>query len=146
MAGSRPGEAGSGACITTPAQSQYCSVLERAGRQPLDELLLEDEVEHQHRHREQHQRGRQQRIVAVELAREQRVDARGSVRIALSVMKVSAKRNSFQFCRNRKIEIVASAGRVSGSMICQKIRNSLAPSMPGRLLELARQLLEERPS
>ncbi len=53
----------------------------------------------------------------------------GSVRIELSVTNVSANRNSFQFCRNRKMPIVARAGRVSGSMICQKIRNSLAPSM-----------------
>ena len=45
-----------------------------------------------------------------------------------SVMKVSAKRNSFQFCRKRKIATVASAGRVSGSMTRAKIRNSPAPS------------------
>src|SRR4029453_420622 len=45
-----------------------------------------------------------------------------------SVMKVSAKRNSFQFCRNKKIATVASAGRVSGSTPRAKIRNSPAPS------------------
>src|SRR5438445_4627910 len=45
-----------------------------------------------------------------------------------SVMKVSANRNSFQFCRNKKIATVESAGRVSGSITRAKILNSPAPS------------------
>jgi hypothetical protein len=52
----------------------------------------------------------------------------GSVRIFPSVMKVRANRNSFQFCRKRKMATVASAGRVSGSITRAKMPNSPAPS------------------
>src|SRR5450756_2487821 len=41
----------------------------------------------------------------------------------------SGQRNAFQFAMNVKIVTVDRAGPDSGSMICQKMRNSPAPSM-----------------